>query len=113
VVVTWTEPDNGGSPITGYKVSFKQSETNWITESVNCDMTSSTLTTCTIPVTTFTTYFSLDWGSSIYAKVIATNNYGDSLESLEGNGAVITTTPDPPTNLIEDYAQRTKSTLGL
>jgi hypothetical protein len=39
--------------------------------------------------------------------------YGDSLESLEGNGAVITTAPGAPTDLVEVYEQRTKSTLGL
>jgi hypothetical protein len=77
-------------------------------------MTSSTAKTCTIPVTTLrTSPYSLEWGSSVYAKVIATNTYGDSLESLEGNGAVITTTPDVPTSVAEVYADRTKSTLGL
>lgn len=57
--------------------------------------------------------YSLDWGDSVFAKVIATNNYGNSVESLEGNGAVITTAPGVPTNLSEVYEQRTKSTLGL
>jgi hypothetical protein len=77
-------------------------------------MTSSTAVTCTIPVTIFrTSPYDLAWGSSIYAKVIATNLYGDSTESSEGNGAVITTTPDAPINLVENTAQRTKSTLGL
>jgi hypothetical protein len=77
-------------------------------------MTASTLTTCTIPVTVFRSApYDLPFGSSIYAKVIATNIYGDSIESLEGNGAIITTTPDAPINLVEVYEQRTKSTLGL
>jgi hypothetical protein len=77
-------------------------------------MTASTQVTCTIPVTVFRTApFSFDWGSSIFAKVIATNIYGDSIESEEGNGAVITTTPNAPINLVEVYAQRTKSTLGF
>lgn len=77
-------------------------------------MTSSTDISCNIPVAILrTTPYSLDWGASVYAKVIATNLYGDSLESEQGNGAIITTTPDSPTNLIEDYSQRTKSTLGL
>lgn len=77
-------------------------------------MTSSTLTTCIIPVAVLkASPYSLEWGASVYAKVIATNIYGDSLSSEEGNGAYITTTPDPPTDLIEDYSQRTKSTLGL
>jgi len=26
VIVTWVKPDNGGSPITGYTVSFRQSD---------------------------------------------------------------------------------------
>lgn len=76
-------------------------------------MTSSTATSCLVPASVLRAYFDLAWGSSIYAKIIAINTYGDSLESLEGNGAYITTNPDPPTDFIEDYAQRTKSTLGL
>jgi hypothetical protein len=66
-------------------------------------MTSSTAVTCTIPVSVFTASpYSLAWGSGIYVKVIATNLYGDSTESSEGNGAVITTSPDAPTNLAEN-----------
>jgi hypothetical protein len=68
-------------------------------------MTASTDTSCIIPVAVLrNSPYSLDWGSSIYAKVIATNLYGDSLESLEGNGAIITTTPDRPTDFIENYS---------
>jgi hypothetical protein len=69
-------------------------------------MTTSTLTTCTIPVTVFrSSPYDLPWGSSIWAKFVATNIYGDSPDfSPEGNGAVITTTPDAPINLIEVYA---------
>jgi hypothetical protein len=68
-------------------------------------MTQSITTSCTIPVTVLRgTPYDLEWGSSIFAKVIATNIYGDSLESEQGNGAIITTTPDQPTDLIENYA---------
>jgi hypothetical protein len=59
------------------------------------------------------TPFSLAWGTSVYAKVIATNAYGSSVESSAGNGAVITTTPDSPISLAENTSLRTKSTLGL
>jgi hypothetical protein len=77
-------------------------------------MSTSTATTCTIPVAALrASPFSLEWGSSIYVKVIATNLYGDSLESPEGNGAIITTSPDAPINLAEDVSQRTKSQLAL
>jgi hypothetical protein len=113
--VIWTKPDNSGSPITGYTVTIRQSDdSTFSTDLTNCDMTSSTATTCTIPVATLrTTPYSLEWGSSVYVKVIATNSYGDSVESNEGNGAVITTTPDEPTAVVEVYASRTKSTIGL
>jgi hypothetical protein len=76
-------------------------------------MTLSTGTSCIIPIGVLRAYFGLEWGTSIYAKIIAINTYGDSIESLEGNGGYITTNPDTPTELIEDYSQRTKSTLGL
>ena len=49
----------------------------------------------------------------MYVRISAINIYGSSIESLEGNGAIITTTPDAPTDLIEATEQRTKSTLGL
>jgi hypothetical protein len=52
-------------------------------------------------------------GNEIYAKVFASNVKGDSPESLEGNGATIITKPDAPENFMENYAQRSASTLGL
>ena len=115
VVISWTSPDSGGSTITGYKVSIRQSDTTTYTvDATNCDMSSSVLTTCTVPVATLrASPYSLEWGASIYANVIATNSYGDSSESDEGNGAIITTYPDAPINLAEVLVDRTKSTLGL
>ena len=77
-------------------------------------MSSSILTTCTVPVTSLrASPYSLEWGSSVFAKVIAVNIYGNSIESTDGNGAVITTSPDAPINLAEVVVDRTKSTLGL
>jgi hypothetical protein len=57
--------------------------------------------------------FSLPWGSDVYAKVIATNVYGDSLESPVGNGAKIITYPDVPVNFADDLSQRTSTAIGL
>jgi len=69
---------------------------------------------CTVPVTLLrATPFSLEWGSSVYAKVVATNSYGASLVSSEGNGAVITTAPDAPISLAEDVSLKTKSSISL
>jgi hypothetical protein len=57
--------------------------------------------------------FNHPWGASIYAQIISTNVYGDSELSPLGNGAIITTYPDAPLTLIEDYTQRTPTKLGL
>jgi hypothetical protein len=71
-------------------------------------------TICTIPVTTLkNSPFNLPWGAHVYAKVLATNKYGSSDYSLQGNGAMITTYPDPPTDLTEDYSQRTPTILAF
>ena len=57
--------------------------------------------------------FNLPYGSSVFAKIIATNIKGDSSESNAGNGAVIVTIPDPPINLVEDLSKRSYSSLGI
>jgi len=50
VIVSWIAPDNGGSPITGYTVTIKQSDNIFSTDLINCDQSASTETSCTIPV---------------------------------------------------------------
>ena len=61
-------------------------------------MTASVGTSCTIQVAKLRAEpFSLEWGTSVYAKIIAINIYGDSVISEPGNGAIIITNPDTPT----------------
>lgn len=55
----------------------------------------------------------MPWGSSIYAKVIAINYYGASVESDAGNGAIILTYPDAPVNVAEDYSKRQAYVLAI
>jgi len=43
--------------------------------------------------------FNLPWGAHVFANIIATNAYGSSTISQNGNGAQILTNPDPPLNL--------------
>lgn len=67
-----------------------------------------------IPVTEFINRpFNLTWGANITARVVASNFYGSSVTSNPGGGAIILTSPGPPLNLVENAAQRTKTTLGL
>jgi hypothetical protein len=51
--------------------------------------------------------FSLEWGSSVYAKVITLNDYGESVASDEGNGGIILTNPEAPHSLLEITSSRT------
>lgn len=73
---------------------------------VNCDGTSSSViavTKCTIPVNSLRVApFMLPWGSIVYAKVVAFNAYGDSIESAVGSSNIIMTEPDAPVGLSED-----------
>lgn len=43
----------------------------------------------------------------------ATNIYGTSVESNQGNGAVILTYPDAPINLQEDLSEKDGDKIGL
>jgi hypothetical protein len=57
--------------------------------------------------------YSLPWGSSIFAIVAAFNNYGDSFTSDPGNGAVIITLPDAPSNIVDNQPLRTATSLTI
>jgi hypothetical protein len=65
---------------------------------------------CYIPVATLIVApWSLDWGSSIDARVKVSNIVGDSEYSDVGNGAVIASIPDKPTNLANNELVSTMS----
>lgn len=67
-----------------------------------------------VPIASLTQLpYSLSFGDSVYAKVVASNVKGSSSESAGGNGATIITKPDAPIELSEDILYRTESTLGL
>ena len=94
-------PDNGGSPITGFIVSVRQADGSTFTvDEANCEMSASLENSCTIPEGVLRAApYDLGYGSSVFAKVIAINSYGNSAESEEGNGAVIITAPSEPLSL--------------
>lgn len=57
--------------------------------------------------------YHLTWGSSVFAKVMAINIKGNSLDSDEGNGAVILTVPDAPIELLDLKMITSSSQIGL
>ena len=55
----------------------------------------------------------MPWGSSVYATITAYNVVGDSDASEPGNGAIILTIPDAPTNLENAPTVTTANQIGL
>jgi len=107
VLVSWSLPDTRGSPITAYTIKIRESDDLTFTLSIaDCNGSTSTIISsrsCLIPISTLRSApFNLPWGSSVFAKVSATNLYGTSDESLQGNGAVILTVPDAPLSVQDD-----------
>lgn len=82
-----------------------------------CDGSNSAIVTglsCTIPSSKFVEApFSLAWGSSLTAKVVAVNVKGDSIESDAGNGGIILTQPDAPINLVNVPLITNSNSVGL
>lgn len=115
--MSWTAPYNGGSQITSYTVVLMTSNGFTYSETVDCDGTDPTVVstqTCSISVYTFRgNPFNLQWGSSIYAKVSATNIVGTGALSMPGNGALIYTKPDPPQALANNLGTSTMTSIGL
>jgi hypothetical protein len=102
----------------GYRVYIRQFDLSTFSlEMTSCNGAETSIrdaAECLIPIQTLRSEpFNLSWGASVFAKLIAYNAYGDSQESLAGNGAVILTIPSAPLSLTEIYAQRTATALGF
>jgi len=71
-------------------------------------------TSCTVPISVLqASPYNLDWGSNIWATVIATNIVGSSNPSGPGNGSVILTNPNPPSSLANWEAITNASVIGM
>lgn len=55
----------------------------------------------------------MPWGSSVFARIIAINIYGQSAESPVGNGAIIIRAPDQPTSITEIIQFRNATTIAI
>ena len=117
IQIQWTKPDNQGAVIIGYKIYIRASDQNYYLEDDNCYAFSAAVVAgrkCWIPLDVLTSPpFSLIKGNSVHAKILATNMYGDSPLSIEGNGAVMIIVPDAPINLGNDLAVTNKYKIGI
>lgn len=116
--VSWSPVYDNGSPLTSYSVYIRQHGTEtYSLETSDCDGASESvldLQSCTILLLTLEADpFFLVGGDSIWAKVSASNFYGESVLSNAGNNAYYTTEPDAPLNLAEDVSKRTSTKVGL
>jgi hypothetical protein len=114
VQIDWTIPYDGSTPITGYIITIRhQDGITYTEETANCnglDLTIITDHQCAVLISDLIKApYHLPWGSSIFAKVIAINSIGNSAVSDAGNGAVILTNPDAPTDLANVPAITTSS----
>jgi len=113
VQIQWTQPYDGAAQITSYTIVIRQSDLLTYAEAkVDCDGTDYDIVAnleCFVPISKLIIEpFSLEWGSSIFVRIIATNVIGDSLTSDSGNGAVILTSPDAPYQLADVATITTK-----
>ena len=92
-------------------MAIKNSVGTFITELAFCNIAT---TSCTVPISVLqATPYTLVWGDSIYATVLATNSVGSSAASDPGNGAVITTYPNPPSLLANNAGITSTTVIGL
>lgn len=113
VLIQWTAPLENGTPITGYKIYFRQSDDTYSQESTHCSG-ASTATSCTVPLATLTAApFLLSLGDNINIKVTAVNAYGDSELSEMGGGAVIQLVPDAPSVIANELSVTSDDKVGL
>jgi hypothetical protein len=57
--------------------------------------------------------FNLAQGDTVYAKLIAVNEWGDSVDSITGSGSVIWSVPDQPTSLVNNNGVTGSTNIGL
>lgn len=99
-----------------YKISIKTASGSYEEDLTNCngqDLSILGNAKCDVPIASLrsSAVYNLAWGASVWAKLIAYNKYGASVESPEGNGARILTIPAPPTALTETVALRSATSI--
>jgi hypothetical protein len=116
IVVDWTAPSDNGSPITSYRVTFKKADGEY-SELAACDgslAATFSARQCTVFIYSLSdSPFLLTLGDNVYAKVVAINFYGESVESDAGNGATILLVPSAPVGLADNTGVTDASKIGI
>lgn len=118
VMISWDVPNDRGSPLLSYIVYIRKSDgTTFDIDMTNCDGSDPTILAnaeCYVPISTLrASSFQLQWGASVWAKVVAVNLYGQSFHSIVANGAVILRAPDTPLNVQEIVASRSATSISF
>lgn len=103
VKIEWSEPHDGSQTITSYSVQIQKKDLSWYTDTDNCDGSQAAIMAqlyCTIPMATLTgATYSLALNDEVFAKALATNSYGNGLESpVNSEGAYVKTIPAKMSN---------------
>lgn len=80
-------------------------KTAFTLENTDCDGSLTSVISneyCHVTFTTLVDTYGFNGGEEVWAKVTASNLYGESALSVAGNTAVYTRVADPPTLLTED-----------
>jgi hypothetical protein len=83
IKISWTAPENNGSPIFAYQVLIRRADSAYALDTINCDGSDPDIVSavsCVVPVSALiASPFNHVYGNSIYAIIIATNGYGNSV----------------------------------
>jgi hypothetical protein len=116
-LIQWAAPNNNGSPVTSYSVYIGKADLTFALELQYCDGSSADVLAnhrCRVPQDILKAEpFLLDQGFSVYAKLFATNQFGDSIMSEVGNGALIALVPTSPLSLTNRADVTNYSSIGL
>lgn len=93
IIVSWEEPWNGGSQITGYQVQFKSQSVGQWAPYFECQPGANTM--CSFKFDDFIDSLNLQGGDSVVAKVSASNVYGPSMMSQQSNAYILPETVAP------------------
>lgn len=116
-MITWQAPSDQGSPITSYTIWIRRKDLVFVEDKALCDGSQQFVIDslqCIIPLTILGMEpYNLGYMDGVYAKVMATNFYGNSPESVPYNGALMVLVPETPYGLTKDVAQSNKNVISF